>query len=208
MTASVRSLLASAPVIPVIRIADANDAVPMARALLEGGIGLAEITLRTPAALEAIRRISAEVPEIAAGAGTILNIRDLDSAAAAGAGFFISPGQTPELLDEAAARGLAYLPGAATSGEIMQALDRGFDCLKIFPAGPLGAAAIKSYAGPFPQVAFCATGGITPDNAADFLALPNVVSVGASWIVTDALLEAKDWAGIEANARLASRIGR
>jgi 2-dehydro-3-deoxyphosphogluconate aldolase/(4S)-4-hydroxy-2-oxoglutarate aldolase len=205
---SVRTLLASAPVIPVIRIADAADAVPMARALLAGGIGTAEITLRTPAALEAIRRIAGEVPEIAAGAGTILNPRDLDAAAEAGAGFFISPGQTPVLLDEAAARGLSYLPGAATSGEIMQALDRGFDCLKIFPAAPLGTAAIKSYAGPFPQVSFCATGGITPENAAEFLALPNVTSVGASWIVTDALLEAKNWAGIEANARMASGIGR
>jgi len=208
MTASVRSLLASSPVIPVIRIADAEDAVPMARALLAGGIGIAEITLRTPAALDAIRRIAAEVPEIAAGAGTILNVRDLDAAAEAGSGFFISPGQTPALLDEAAARGLAYLPGAGTSGEIMAALDRGFDCLKIFPAAPLGAAAIKSYAGPFPQVSFCATGGITPENAADFLALPNIASVGASWIVTDALLEAKDWAQIEANARAACGLGR
>jgi 2-dehydro-3-deoxyphosphogluconate aldolase/(4S)-4-hydroxy-2-oxoglutarate aldolase len=207
MTA-IRSLLAAAPVIPVIRIADADDAVPMARALFAGGIHVAEITLRTPAALEAIRRIAAEVPEIAAGAGTLLNPRDLDAAAEAGAGFFISPGLTGALLDAAAALGLPYLPGAATSGEIMEALDRGFDCLKLFPAAPLGVATVKSFAGPFPHVSFCVTGGITLDNAEAFLALPNVSSVGASWIVTDALLEAKDWAGIEANARAAAELGR
>jgi len=208
MTLSIRALLAASPAIPVIRIADASDAVPMARALLAGGIAIAEITLRTPAALDAIRRIAAEVPEIACGAGTILNPRDLEAAAGAGAGFFISPGLTPALLDEAAARALAYLPGAATSGEIMDALDRGFDCLKFFPAAPLGTDVIKSFAGPFPQVSFCVTGGITPGNAAEFLALPNVSSVGASWIVTDALLEAKDWAAIEANARAAAGLGR
>jgi 2-dehydro-3-deoxyphosphogluconate aldolase/(4S)-4-hydroxy-2-oxoglutarate aldolase len=205
---TVRALLAANPVVPVIRIDDANDAVPMARALLAGGIGLAEITLRTPAALEAIRRMAAEVPEIATGAGTILNPRDLDAAAEAGASFFISPGLTPALLDAAASRGVAYLPGAATSGEIMQALERGFDCLKFFPAAPLGTATIKSFTGPFPQVSFCVTGGITPENAAGFLALPNVTSVGASWVVTEALLEAKDWAGVEANARQAAGLGR
>lgn len=205
---ALRALLAASPVVPVIRIDDAGDAVPMARALLAGGIGLAEITLRTSAALEAIRRIAGEVPEIAVGAGTILNPNDLDAAAVAGAGFFISPGLTPSLLEAAAERGLAYLPGAATSGEIMQALERGFDCLKFFPAAPLGAATIKSFTGPFPQVSFCVTGGITVENAPDFLALPNVLSVGASWVVTDALLEARDWSAIEANARVAAGLGR
>jgi 2-dehydro-3-deoxyphosphogluconate aldolase/(4S)-4-hydroxy-2-oxoglutarate aldolase len=204
----IRALLAASPVVPVIRIDDANDAVPMARALFAGGIHLAEITLRTPAALEAIRRMRAEVPEIATGAGTILNPLDLDSAADAGASFFISPGLSPALLDAAAERGVPYLPGVATSGEIMQSLERGFDCLKFFPGAPLGTATIKAFAGPFPQVSFCVTGGIRPDNAAEFLALPNVMSVGASWVVTDALLAAKDWAGIEANARAAAGLGR
>jgi len=207
MTA-IRSLLAAAPVIPVIRIADADDAVPMARALFAGGIHIAEITLRTPPALDAIRHMAAEVPEIATGAGTILNPSDLDAAADAGASFLISPGFSPALLDAAAERGIAYLPGVATSGEIMQSLERGFDCLKFFPGAPLGTATIKALAGPFPQVSLCVTGGITPDNASDFLALPNVLSVGASWIVTDALLEAKDWSGIEANARVAAGLGR
>jgi 2-dehydro-3-deoxyphosphogluconate aldolase/(4S)-4-hydroxy-2-oxoglutarate aldolase len=207
MTA-IRSLLAASPIVPVIRIDDAEDAVPMARALFAGGIHLAEITLRTPAALDAIRRMAAEVPEIATGAGTILNPLDLDSAADAGASFFISPGLSPALLDAAAERGVPYLPGVATSGEIMQSLERGYDCLKFFPGAPLGAATIRAFAGPFPQVSFCVTGGISPDNAAEFLALPNVMSVGASWVVTDALLEAKDWAGIEANARAAAGLGR
>jgi 2-dehydro-3-deoxyphosphogluconate aldolase/(4S)-4-hydroxy-2-oxoglutarate aldolase len=192
------------PVIPVVTIADADAAAPMARALLAGGIGLVEITLRTPAALDAIRRVAAEVPELALGAGTILDERDLDAAMEAGATFFISPGLTPQLLAAAKARGAAYLPGAATAAEVMTALDHGFDMLKFFPAAHLGEDYIRALAGPFPQVSFCTTGGISRDNAADFLALPNVACVGASWVVTEAALEAKDWAAIEANARFAA----
>jgi 2-dehydro-3-deoxyphosphogluconate aldolase/(4S)-4-hydroxy-2-oxoglutarate aldolase len=192
------------PVIPVVQLDDAADAVPMARALLAGGIRTVEITLRTPAALDAIRAVASEVPDIMVGAGTLLKPDDLAAAMDAGAGFFVSPGLTPALLADAEARGLAYLPGAATSAEIMMALDHGFDRLKFFPAAPLGAEAIKAFAGPFPQVRFCTTGGITRDNAAEFLALPNVACVGASWVVTAAALAAKDWAAIEANARFAA----
>ena len=203
-----RALFGLAPVIPVVTIADAADAVPMARALLAGGLKSVEITLRTPAALEAIRRVAAEVPELAAGAGTILNCEDLQAAYEAEAAFFVSPGLTEALLIEASARGLPYLPGVATAAEIMAALDHGFDCLKFFPAAPFGLEMVKAFAGPFPGVAFCTTGGISRDNAASFLALPNVRAVGASWVASEALLAAKDWAGIEANARAAAALAR
>lgn len=204
MTGDIARIFELGPVVPVVQLDDAGDAVPMARALLAGGIRVVEITLRTPAALAAIRAVVDEVPEIAVGAGTLLKPDDLTAAVDAGAGFFVSPGLTPALLKDAEARGLAYLPGAATSTEIMMALDHGFDHLKFFPAAPLGAEMIKSFTGPFPQVRFCTTGGITRDNAPAFLALPNVACVGASWVVTSAALEAKDWAAIEANARFAA----
>ena len=204
MTGDIASIFAAGPVIPVVQLDDERDAVPMARALLAGGIRTVEITLRTPAALAAIRAVAREMPDIAVGAGTLLSPDQLSAAADAGAGFFVSPGLTPALLAEAEKRGLAYLPGAATSSEIMMALDHGFDHLKCFPAAQLGAALIKSFAGPFAQVRFCTTGGISRDNAAEFLALPNVACVGASWVVTGAELAAKDWAAIEANARFAA----
>jgi 2-dehydro-3-deoxyphosphogluconate aldolase/(4S)-4-hydroxy-2-oxoglutarate aldolase len=204
MTLSMEEVFGAGPVIPVVQLDEAADAVPMARALLAGGIRTVEITLRTPAALDAIRAVAGEVPDIMVGAGTLLKPDDLAAAVEAGAGFFVSPGLTPALLADAQARGLAYLPGAATSAEIMMALDHGFERLKFFPAAPLGAETIKSFAGPFPQAAFCTTGGITRDNAAEFLALPNVACVGASWVATPAALAAKDWAAIEANARFAA----
>jgi 2-dehydro-3-deoxyphosphogluconate aldolase / (4S)-4-hydroxy-2-oxoglutarate aldolase len=204
MTGDIARIFGLGPVIPVVQLDDEDDAVPMARALLAGGIRVVEITLRTSAALAAIRAVAKEVPEIAVGAGTLLKPDDLTAAVDAGAGFFVSPGLTPVLLKDAEARGLAYLPGAATSAEIMMALDHGFDRLKFFPAAPLGAETIKSFAGPFPQISFCTTGGITRDNAPTFLALPNVACVGASWVVTAAALQAKDWAAIEANARFAA----
>lgn len=199
-----RSILDLSAVIPVVTIGDVADAVPMARALIAGGLKSVEITLRTPAALDAIRRIAGEVPALALGAGTILNGKDLEAAVAAGAGFFVSPGLTPALLAETSARALPYLPGVATAAEIMTALDHGFDCLKFFPAAPFGIEVVKSFAGPFPGVTFCTTGGIGRDNAASFLALPNVACVGASWVASEALLKAKNWAGIEANARFAA----
>jgi 2-dehydro-3-deoxyphosphogluconate aldolase/(4S)-4-hydroxy-2-oxoglutarate aldolase len=204
MTGDIASIFGAGPVIPVVQLDDERDAVPMARALLAGGIRTVEITLRTPAALAAIRAVAREVPEIAVGAGTLLKPDHLSAAIDAGAGFFVSPGLTPALLRDAEARGLAYLPGAATSTEIMMALDHGFERLKFFPAAALGPEAIKSFAGPFAQVSFCTTGGITRANAAAFLALPNVACVGASWVVTSGALQAKDWAAIEANASFAA----
>jgi 2-dehydro-3-deoxyphosphogluconate aldolase/(4S)-4-hydroxy-2-oxoglutarate aldolase len=206
MTGDMADIFGLGPVIPVVQLDRADDAAPMARALLAGGIRTVEITLRTPAALAAIRAVAEEVPDIEVGAGTLLNADDLAAAVDAGAGFFVSPGLTPALLKDAESRGLAYLPGAATSTEIMMALDHGFDRLKIFPAVPLGPELIKSFAGPFPRVSFCTTGGISRDNAADFLALPNVACVGASWVVTAAALAAGDWAAIEANARFAAAL--
>jgi 2-dehydro-3-deoxyphosphogluconate aldolase/(4S)-4-hydroxy-2-oxoglutarate aldolase len=191
-------------VIPVVQLDDAADAVPMAQALLAGGIRTVEITLRTPAALDAIRAVADEVPQIRVGAGTLLNPDDLAAAVEAGASFFVSPGLTLPLLKSAEELGVPYLPGAATSAEIMMALDHGFDRLKFFPAAQIGTETIRSFAGPFPQVLFCTTGGITRDNAADFLELPNVTCVGASWVATPAALAAKDWAAIEANARFAA----
>jgi len=199
-----KDIFARGRVIPVVQLDDAAGAVPMARALLAGGIRSVEITLRTPVALAAIRAVADAVPEIAVGAGTLLTPDDLAAAADAGANFFVSPGLTPRLLKEAEARRLAYLPGAASAAEIMMALEHGYNRLKFFPAAPLGAETIKSFAGPFAQVRFCTTGGISRDNAKDFLGLPNVDCVGASWVASPAELAAKDWAAIEANARFAA----
>ena len=204
MTGDIASIFAAGPVIPVVQLDDERDAVPMVRALLAGGIRTVEITLRTPAALAAILSVAREVPEIAVGAGTLLKPDDLSAAIDAGAAFFVSPGLTPALLVDAQARGVPYLPGAATSTEIMMALDHGFDRLKFFPAAQLGAGVIKSFTGPFAQVSFCTTGGISRDNASEFLALPNVACVGASWVVTAADLAAKEWSAIEANAHFAA----
>lgn len=204
MTGEMQSILSLSPAIPVVTLDDARDAVPMARALLAGGIRLVEITLRTEAGLAAIRAVAGEVPELAVGAGTLLGPDDLAAAIEAGASFHVSPGLSPALLAAARARGVPYLPGAATASEVMTALDHGFDCLKFFPAAPLGLELLKALAGPFPRVSFCTTGGITRDNAGAFLALANVICVGASWIVTDAALKAKDWAAVEANARFAA----
>ncbi len=203
-----RTILSASPVMPVVTLADAEDAVPVAEALLAGGLAAVEITLRTPAALDAIGRIARQVPDLIVGAGTALGAGDIAAALEAGAHFVVSPGLTPFLLAEAAARGIPYLPGAATAAEIMTALEHGLDCLKFFPAAALGIDLLKAYAGPFPQVSFCATGGITRENAAEFLALPNTLAIGASWIVTDAALAAKDWAAVASNARFAAGLSR
>ena len=202
----IHEILRLSPVVPVVTLNDADDAVPVARALLAGGLRTIELTLRTPAALDAIRAIAAEVPELVLGSGTILNAAQLDAATEAGARFHVSPGLTPDLLAEAARRGAAFLPGVATASEVMMALEHGFDCLKLFPAAQLGVATLKAFAGPLPQATFCANGGITLDNGAEFLRQPNVIAVGCSWVVTEALVGARDWAGIEANARAAAAL--
>jgi 2-dehydro-3-deoxyphosphogluconate aldolase/(4S)-4-hydroxy-2-oxoglutarate aldolase len=172
-------------VIPVLTIHDAADAVPLARALADGGLTTIEVTLRTEAALEAVRLIRAELPEITCGTGTLRTPADVSASLDAGAQFLVSPGATDGLLDAFAASGVPSLPGAATPSEVMRLAERGFLLQKFFPAEASGGtAALKALAGPLPDVSFCATGGIHAGNADAYLALPNVVAVGGSWMVT------------------------
>ncbi len=201
-TEKLLSLLDGQPVIPVLRIGNAADAVPLARALAKGGLRMIEITLRTPDALEAIRRVAGEVEEAIVGAGTILNAGQFDEAVAAGSKFIVSPGITRELLAQAAASEVPLLPGAITPGEIMAAREAGLDFLKFFPAEQAGGAAfLKALASPIPDVKFCPTGGVTARNAQDYLDLPNVVCVGGSWVAPDDLVKAGNWSATEALAR-------
>lgn len=206
-TARLMSLLDGQTVIPVIKIANVGDAVPLARALAHGGLRAIEITLRTTDALEAIRRIAGEVEEAIVGAGTILNTRQFDDAVAAGSQFIVSPGFTKELLSAAGNSAVPYLPGAITPGEMMTALEAGIDFLKFFPAEQAGGAAyLKSLASPLAAIRFCPTGGISAKNARDYLALPNVVCVGGSWIAPDDLVAGGQWDAIEELAREASAL--
>ncbi|MGN2248592.1 bifunctional 4-hydroxy-2-oxoglutarate aldolase/2-dehydro-3-deoxy-phosphogluconate aldolase [Frateuria sp. GZRe14] len=201
------SLMRLAPVIPVVVIEDARAAVPMARALVAGGVPAIEVTLRTPAALEAVRAIAAEVEGAVVGVGTVLGETDLRAAYEAGARFAVSPGVTPRLLDAAEDVPLALLPGAATASEAMGLLERGYRHLKFFPAVPAGGARLlAAWAGPLPQLRFCPTGGISAASAAEFLALPNVLCVGGSWLTPADKLATGDWAGIEALARAAANL--
>lgn len=202
-----RDLLAMASVIPVIVIDDVQSAVPLARALVDGGIRVLEVTLRTPAALDSIRVIARDVPEAVVGAGTVLNTRDLQQARAAGARFGVSPGTLPHLLAEARVEEWPYLPGAMTSTDIMHALQQGYTELKFFPAEQAGGLAmLKAFAGPFPQVTFCPTGGIQPATAPGYLALPNVACIGGSWLTPPSLVQACRWTEITQLARQASAL--
>ncbi|MDQ6433679.1 2-dehydro-3-deoxy-phosphogluconate aldolase [Mesorhizobium sp. LHD-90] len=201
-TETLLSLLDGQPVIPVIKIEDADNAVPLARALARGGLKVIEITLRTPSALESIRRAAAEVPEAVVGAGTILDAAQFDQAARAGSRFIVSPGVTRDLLSAAAGSEVPLLPGAITPGEIMTAREAGIDFLKFFPAEQAGGVAfLKALASPFASIRFCPTGGVSQKNVKDYLSLPNVICVGGSWVAPDDLIKAKDWAAIEALAR-------
>ena len=195
----------------MITIERADDAVPLARALLAGGISAIEITLRTPAAREAAARIVAEVPQAVVGVGTVLSPADLAAAHKIGAHFAVSPGATPELL-EAANRlpTLALLPGVATASEVMACLARGFTILKLFPAVPAGGLSLlRALAGPFPDVRFCPTGGVGESNAAEWLAEPNVLAVGGSWVAPASDIRAGNWGAITERARQArARAGR
>ncbi|SFQ43009.1 bifunctional 4-hydroxy-2-oxoglutarate aldolase/2-dehydro-3-deoxy-phosphogluconate aldolase [Amycolatopsis rubida] len=191
-------LLALSPVMPVVVIDDVGDAVPTARALLAGGIGVIELTLRTPVALAAIERVAADVPDIVVGAGTVTSPEQAKQAAGAGAKFLVTPGCTDSVLDAAFATGLPFLPGAATVSEAMRLAERGVSALKFFPAEASGGAAfLKSIAGPLPQLQFCPTGGITASSAPSYLALPNVGCIGGSWLTPAKLLAAKDFAAVE-----------
>ncbi len=202
-----KHVMQDAPVIPVIVLHDAAHAVPLARALVAGGIRMLEITLRTSAALECMRVIQAEVPEAIVGAGTVCTARDVDACLEAGARFAVSPGYTAQLGLACRDRGLPLLPGVATASEIMQAQQDGYTELKFFPAMQAGGAAmLKALYGPFAHIQFCPTGGITAQNAGEFLALPNVVCVGGSWLVPAEALAQGDYARIEALAREAVQL--
>jgi 2-dehydro-3-deoxyphosphogluconate aldolase/(4S)-4-hydroxy-2-oxoglutarate aldolase len=202
-------LLKTGPVMPVIVIDDVAHAVPLARALVAGGVRVLEVTLRTPAGLEAIRAIAREVPEAIVGAGTILNTRDLEQARAAGARFGVSPGATPELLKAARIEGWPYLPGVATASEAMLALDAGYSVLKFVPAQQAGGTAmLRALHGPLPQVRFCPTGGITLASAPEFLVLPNVACVGGSWLTPAKLVQTQDWDDITRLAAEAAALPR
>jgi 2-dehydro-3-deoxyphosphogluconate aldolase/(4S)-4-hydroxy-2-oxoglutarate aldolase len=204
-TVEMRRLVDGVPVIPVLVIEKLADAVPMAVALVEGGMRVLEVTLRSRAALPAIEAMVRASPGATVGAGTILNGDDAAKARAAGAAFAVSPGYTPELGVACAELGLPLLPGAATATEVMAALDDGHDFLKFFPAEAAGGIAmLKSLAGPFPQVAFCPTGGISPANLEHYLSLPNVTCVGGSWLTPSDLVRRGDWAGVTALCRSAS----
>ncbi|WP_430391905.1 bifunctional 4-hydroxy-2-oxoglutarate aldolase/2-dehydro-3-deoxy-phosphogluconate aldolase [Dyella sp. 20L07] len=203
----VEATLRLAPVVPVVIIEDARAAVPMARALVAGGTPAIEITLRTPAALDAIRAIAEEVEGAVVGVGTVLSAKDLRAAFKAGARFAVSPGVSPGLLDAADDSELPLLPGTATASEVMTLLERGYRHVKFFPAVPAGGhKLIGAWASPLPQMKFCPTGGISLANASDFLSLPNVVCVGGSWLTPADKLHSGDWAGIEQLAREAAAL--
>lgn len=202
-------VLALAPVVPVVIIDDINHAVPLARALVAGGIRAIEVTLRTAVAMDAIRAIAAEVEGAVVGVGTVLNGDQLEAARQAGAHFAVSPGMSPRLLAAAADNELPLLPGVATAGEAMSLLECGYRHLKLFPAVPVGGQKLlAAWASPLPQIRFCPTGGISLVSAPDFLALPNVVCVGGSWLTPADKLASGDWSGIELLAREAAGLRR
>ena len=198
-------ILRAAPVVPVVVIDDIASAVPLARALVAGGLKAIEITLRTAAGLDAIRAIATEVEEAIPGVGTVLEPLQYEQAAKAGARFAVSPGATTKLLDAAEQCGIAPLPGIATASEAMALLERGYRFAKFFPAEAAGGAAfLSAIASPLPQLTFCPTGGITLANAPSYLKLPNVICVGGSWMVGRAIVAARDWATVEEAARQAA----
>jgi len=206
--AAVDAILTRAPVLPVLSIDRIDDAVPLARALVAGGLPVLEVTLRSAVALAAIAAIRAAVPGAIVGAGTVLGPGDLRSATDAGAVFAISPGSSDELYDAAAGAPIPFLPAIATATELMRGLARGHRHFKFFPAGAAGGIdALRAFSGPFPQARFCPTGGIGPGTAPGYLALPNVITVGGSWMAPADALRARDWARITALAADCARLG-
>lgn len=200
-------VMQDAPVIPVIVLHDVAHAVPMARALVAGGIRMLEVTLRTPQALACMEAIAKEVPDAVVGAGTVRSAADAKSAANAGAKFAVSPGYTAAVGQACRDQGLSLLPGVATGSEIMMAQEDGYTELKFFPAMQAGGPAmLKAWGGPFFDVRFCPTGGVTPQNAKEFLSLSNVACVGGSWLVPADALAQGDWARIEQLAREACQL--
>jgi 2-dehydro-3-deoxyphosphogluconate aldolase / (4S)-4-hydroxy-2-oxoglutarate aldolase len=203
---NLEAALKLAPVVPVMVIENLKDAVPLARALVKGGLPVLEITLRTSAALECIKAIVGEVEGAIVGSGTVLTVQNLRDSRKAGCSFAVSPGSTGKLLGAAEdEEGIELLPGGVTASECMALLEWGYSIQKFFPAEPAGGAAyLSSLASPLPQIKFCPTGGITPNNAPHYLKLSNVITIGGSWMIPKAMIAAGDWAGIESLAREAS----
>ncbi|MEU9020899.1 bifunctional 4-hydroxy-2-oxoglutarate aldolase/2-dehydro-3-deoxy-phosphogluconate aldolase [Actinomadura sp. NPDC048394] len=200
-------LFGLAPVVPVVVLDDADHAVPLARALVDGGLPAIEVTLRTPAAVESIERIAAEVPDAVVGAGTVVTARDAERSLKAGARFLVSPGCTPRLRAAMADTGLPFLPGVSSASEAMALLEEGVTAMKFFPAEPAGGVPyLKALGGPLPQITFCPTGGIRPGNAADYLALPNVGCVGGTWLTPSDAVRAGDWDRVRALAAEAAEL--
>jgi 2-dehydro-3-deoxyphosphogluconate aldolase / (4S)-4-hydroxy-2-oxoglutarate aldolase len=203
------AVLRRAPVIPVLTVQSVDDAVGQARALVAGGLTTLEITLRTPAAMAAVRALTKTFPDALVGAGTIVEADQIRAAADAGAGFLISPGMTERLIEAAVRSPVPFLPGAATASEALALRERGFRALKFFPAESAGGAKyLASLAGPLPDLIFCPTGGIDAQKAGSYLALANVACVGGSWMVAPEIISAQDFAKVEQLAREASALGR
>ncbi|MEM7442808.1 MAG: bifunctional 4-hydroxy-2-oxoglutarate aldolase/2-dehydro-3-deoxy-phosphogluconate aldolase [Pseudomonadota bacterium] len=201
---ALEDILSLCPVVPVLVVDDPDDAVKLGRALVAGGLRVLEVTLRTQRAVDCLAAMAAGIDDAIVGAGTVLTEEHLTAAGDAGAQFAVSPGATPELLAAASRSPVPLLPGAATASEAMVLLEAGYSLQKFFPAEPSGGiAALKGIGGPLPQIRFCPTGGVGEHNAADYLALPNVICVGGSWIVPADQWQRRDWSGIEANARRA-----
>lgn len=209
MTASIKEIMNTSPVVPVMVINKLEHAVPLAEALVKGGLKVLEITLRTPVAIDAIKRIKAEVPGAIVGAGTVINLETLKQAIDAGSEFLVSPGVTESLIDAALNSGVPILPGVISPSEVMRLLEKGVTEMKFFPAEAAGGIPmLKSIGGPLPQATFCPTGGISPSNAAEYLALSNVACVGGSWMAPADLVDAEDWNEITRRAAEAAHINK
>lgn len=201
------SVLDLAPVVPVVVVQDVADAVPLARALVAGGLPAIEVTLRTPAALDAIRAIAAEVPGAVVGAGTVISADQVGQVVDAGARFLVSPGWTGRLLDAMRGSGVPFLPGVSTTSEVVALLEQGVTDMKFFPAEAAGGTPyLKSLAGPLPQARFCPTGGVTAASAPSYLALPNVACVGGSWMLPASAIAARDWERVRSLAAEAAAL--
>ncbi len=194
MSRTIKEIMAISPIVPVMVINNVEHAVPLAHALVKGGLKVLEITLRTPAALESIRRIRAEVPDAIVGAGTIINIETLNKAIDAGAEFIVSPGTTDKMIDAALATGVPLLPGIANPSQAMNLLEKGITEMKFFPAEAAGGVPmLKSIGAPIPQISFCPTGGVSQKNVKEYYNLSNVACVGGSWMCAASLVDAEDW---------------
>ncbi len=207
MALTIADIIALGPVIPVVVIDDAATAVPMAEALVEGGVKVIEITLRTPAALDALAAIATNVPAAVVGAGTVLSPGQFHEVAQRGARFVVTPGTTERLIDAAVKHNVPLLPGCATASEVVRMLEHGIHFMKFFPAEPAGGIAyLKALSSPLPEARFCPTGGVSISNAGDYLALPNVVCVGGSWLVPKDAVRDGNWGRLTELAREASSL--